>query len=33
MKNIELISEHIEGTPLDVLMEQHPEKFDEYLKK
>lgn len=28
-----LISEHIEGTPLDVLMEQHPEKFDEYLKK
>lgn len=28
-----LVSEHIEGTPLDVLMEQHPEKFDEYLKK
>ena len=27
-----LVSEHIEGTPLDVLMEQHPEKFDEYLK-
>ena len=26
-----LVSEHIEGTPLDVLMEQHPEKFDEYL--
>ncbi len=28
-----LVSEHIEGTPLDVLMEQHPENFDEYLKK
>ncbi len=28
-----LVSEHIEGTPLDVLMEQHPEKFDEYLNK
>ena len=28
-----LVSEHIEGTPLDVLMEQHPEKFDEYLRK
>ena len=28
-----LVSEHIEGTPLDVLMEQHPEKFDEYLAK
>ena len=27
-----LVSEHIEGTPLDVLMEQHPEKFDEYLE-
>lgn len=27
-----LVSEYIEGTPLDVLMEQHPEKFDEYLK-
>lgn len=27
-----LVSEHIEGTPLDVLMEQHPEKFDEYLR-
>ena len=26
-----LISEHIEGTPLDVLMEQHPENIDEYL--
>ena len=26
-----LVSEHIEGTPLDVLMEQNPEKFDEYL--
>ena len=28
-----LVSEHVEGTPLDVLMEQHPEKFDEYLAK
>lgn len=28
-----LVSEHIEGTPLDVLMEQHPEKFEEYLNK
>lgn len=28
-----LVSEHINGTPLDVLMEQHPERFDEYLKK
>lgn len=28
-----LVSEHIEGTPLDVLMEQHPEKFDEYLRE
>ena len=28
-----LVSEYIEGTPLDVLMEQHPEKFDEYLNK
>ena len=27
-----LVSEHIEGTPLDVLMEQNPEKFDEYLE-
>lgn len=26
-----LVSEHINGTPLDVLMENHPEKFDEYL--
>ena len=28
-----IVSEHIEGTPLDVLMEQNPEKFDEYLNK
>ena len=28
-----LVSEHIEGTPLDVLMEQNPDKFDEYLNK
>lgn len=28
-----LVSEHIDGTPLDVLMEQNPEKFDEYLNK
>lgn len=27
-----LISEHIEGTPLDKLMEEHPEKIDEYLE-
>ncbi len=27
-----LVSEHIEGTPLDVLMKEHPEKFDEYLE-
>ena len=27
-----LVSEHIEGTPLDVIMEQNPEKEDEYLK-
>lgn len=27
-----LVSEHIEGTTLDVLMEQNPEKFDEYLE-
>ena len=26
-----LISEHIEGTPLDKLMDEHPEKEDEYL--
>lgn len=26
-----LVSEHIEGTPLDVLMNEHPEKVDEYL--
>lgn len=26
-----LISEHIEGTPLDVLMKENPEKEDEYL--
>lgn len=26
-----LVSEHIEGTPLDKLMEQNPEKTDEYL--
>lgn len=26
-----LVSEYIEGTPLDILMEQHPEKIDEYL--
>ena len=26
-----LVLEHIEGTPLDVLMEQHPEKMDEYM--
>ncbi|MBQ8379999.1 MAG: phosphotransferase [Clostridia bacterium] len=28
-----LVSEHIEGTTLDVLMEQNPDKFDEYLNK
>ncbi|MBO5477717.1 MAG: phosphotransferase [Clostridia bacterium] len=28
-----LVSEHIEGTPLDVLMEQNPDKLDEYLNK
>ena len=28
-----LVSEHIEGTPLDVLMEQYPEKMEEYLNK
>ena len=27
-----LVSEHIEGTPLDVLMREHPEKQDEYLE-
>lgn len=26
-----LVTEYIEGTPLDVLMEQHPEKEEEYL--
>lgn len=26
-----LVSEHIEGTPLDVLMNEHPEKMNEYL--
>ena len=26
-----LISEHIEGTPLNKLMEEHPERIDEYL--
>ena len=28
-----LVSEHIEGTPLDVLMERNPEKQDEYLNR
>ena len=28
-----LISEHIEGTPLDKLMEQNQDKEDEYLNK
>lgn len=28
-----LVSEHIEGTPLDVLMQNNPEKMDEYLNK
>jgi len=28
-----LVSEHIHGTPLNVLMGQHPEKMDEYLKR
>ena len=27
-----LVSEHIEGTPLDKLMEENPEKEDEYLE-
>ena len=26
-----LVSEHIDGTPLDILMAQNPEKEDEYL--
>ena len=26
-----LVSEYIEGTPLNVLMEEHPEKIDEYM--
>ena len=26
-----LVSEHIEGTPLDILMAQNPDKEDEYL--
>ena len=28
-----LVSEHIEGTPLDKLMEEHPEKMDEYMNR
>ena len=28
-----LVSEHINGTPLDILMAQNPEKEDEYLNK
>lgn len=28
-----LVSEHIEGTPLDKLMEQNPDKEDEYLNR
>lgn len=28
-----LVSEHIEGTPLDKLMEQNPDREDEYLNK
>lgn len=28
-----LVSEHIEGTPLDKLMEENPEKLDEYLNR
>lgn len=28
-----LVSEYIEGTPLDVLMARHPEKMEEYLNK
>lgn len=27
-----LVSEHIDGTPLDKLMDEHPEKLDEYLE-
>ena len=27
-----LVSEHIEGTPLDVLMQKNPDKEDEYLE-
>lgn len=27
-----LVSEYIEGTPLDILMNEHPEKIDEYLE-
>ena len=27
-----LVTEYVEGTPLDVLMEQHPEKLDKYLE-
>ncbi len=27
-----VVTDYIEGTPLDVLMEQNPEKLDEYLK-
>ena len=27
-----LVSEHIEGTPLDKLMDQNPDRFDEYLR-
>ena len=27
-----LVTEYIEGTPLDVLMEKYPEKEDEYIK-
>ena len=27
-----LVSEYIEGTPLDVLMNEHPERLDEYLE-
>ncbi len=28
-----VVTDYIEGTPLDVLMERHPEKLDEYLQK
>ncbi|MBQ3017593.1 MAG: aminoglycoside phosphotransferase family protein [Clostridia bacterium] len=27
-----VVTDYIEGTPLDVLMKEHPEKLDEYLK-